>query len=208
MTALQPIINATGSSVFEGGLKSWLTDLRVFLAGLFGTDGTKVTARKTLLEPGDSGKFYRSNGATSDPTWETLPSGGASCFFRGYGTYDATNATGDGTYCYFTGGEAFDIENCYSASSSLGQFTAPSNGYYMFNVSVNWGNAEQSEFYFTLFLGAEAVGCHNSDSKGSMTLSSIVYLSATSTLYPAFVASGGSKTVDRLSYSFSGCKLG
>lgn len=48
MTALPDSSLWTGSSVTEGGFKSAQNDLRAFLAGLLGTDGTNATALSTL----------------------------------------------------------------------------------------------------------------------------------------------------------------
>jgi hypothetical protein len=48
MTALPPASDITGSTRTEGEAKAWLTDVRGFLAGTLGTDGTVATALATL----------------------------------------------------------------------------------------------------------------------------------------------------------------
>lgn len=48
MTALPAAADFTGSSVTEADFKSAITDLRAYLAGLHGTDGTAATALATL----------------------------------------------------------------------------------------------------------------------------------------------------------------
>lgn len=48
MTALPPILDMTGSSITEAQAKTWLTNLRAYLSGLLGTDGTAATALGTL----------------------------------------------------------------------------------------------------------------------------------------------------------------
>lgn len=53
MTALPPILDVTGSSTTEAKAKTWLTNLRAYLAGLLGTDGTPNTAISTLFSSGD-----------------------------------------------------------------------------------------------------------------------------------------------------------
>jgi hypothetical protein len=47
-TPLQSITNLTGNTVTEAQAKAWFTDLRAYLAGLFGEDGLPATARVTL----------------------------------------------------------------------------------------------------------------------------------------------------------------
>lgn len=47
-TALDPIANLTGAGVTEAGAKTWFTNMRAYLAGLFGTDGDIATARAAL----------------------------------------------------------------------------------------------------------------------------------------------------------------
>ena len=177
-----------------------------FVTTLVGTDGTKATARKTLLEPGDAGKFYRSNGTTSDPTWETLPSGGASDFFKAH-TSSITNATGDSTYYYLTSStEDFDVSSAFNASS--GVFTVPSTGYYQFNLFVKWSNAEASSFSFSLGVGNDFVLKDSSQTSDSLSLSTIIHLTMSDTVSPFFKAAGGSKTVDIGEIYISGCKIG
>lgn len=53
MTALPPILDVTGSSTTEAQAKTWLTNLRAYLAGLLGADGTPNTAISTLFSSGD-----------------------------------------------------------------------------------------------------------------------------------------------------------
>lgn len=53
MTALPPILDVTGSSTTEAQAKTWLTNLRAYLAGLLGADGTTNTAISTLFSSGD-----------------------------------------------------------------------------------------------------------------------------------------------------------
>lgn len=77
MTALQPIANFTASTVTEAGAKSFITDMRAYLAGLFGTDGVPATALATVgalaaqyaalsgaytILAADRGKFYGATG--------------------------------------------------------------------------------------------------------------------------------------------------
>jgi hypothetical protein len=50
-TELPPSSDFTGSAVTEGAFKAAITALRSYLSGLFGVDGTVVTALKTLLAP-------------------------------------------------------------------------------------------------------------------------------------------------------------
>lgn len=59
MTALPPILDVTGSSTTEAQAKTWLTNLRAYLAGLLGTDGTPNTAIYTLFS-GGGGKIPES----------------------------------------------------------------------------------------------------------------------------------------------------
>ena len=47
-TPLPSITNLTGNTVTEAQAKTWFTDLRAYLAGLFGEDGLPATARVTL----------------------------------------------------------------------------------------------------------------------------------------------------------------
>jgi hypothetical protein len=47
-TPLPSITNLTGNTVTEAQAKAWFTDLRAYLAGLFGEDGLPATARVTL----------------------------------------------------------------------------------------------------------------------------------------------------------------
>ena len=47
-TPLPSITNLTGNTVTEAQAKAWFTDLRAYLAGLFGEDGLPSTARVTL----------------------------------------------------------------------------------------------------------------------------------------------------------------
>jgi VWA-like domain (DUF2201) len=61
MPALPPISNFTGSTVTEGQFKTALSDLRSYLAGLLGTDGSPATALITL---GSLGSGYVSKTAT------------------------------------------------------------------------------------------------------------------------------------------------
>jgi len=61
MPALPPISNFTGSTVTEGQFKTALSDLRSYLAGLLGTDGSAATALITL---GSLGSGYVSKTAT------------------------------------------------------------------------------------------------------------------------------------------------
>lgn len=53
MTALPPILDVIGSSTTEAQAKTWLTNLRAYLAGLLGADGTPNTAISTLFSSGD-----------------------------------------------------------------------------------------------------------------------------------------------------------
>lgn len=48
MTALRPITDLTGSSITEAQAKLWFSDLRDYLNGLLGADGTVATAKSTL----------------------------------------------------------------------------------------------------------------------------------------------------------------
>lgn len=48
MTALPAATDFTGSTVTEGQFKTALTNLRAYLAELFGADGSAATARNTL----------------------------------------------------------------------------------------------------------------------------------------------------------------
>lgn len=59
MTALPPILDVTGSSTTEAQAKTWLTNLRAYLAGLLGADGTPNTAISTLFS-GGGGKIPES----------------------------------------------------------------------------------------------------------------------------------------------------
>lgn len=51
MTALPASTDFTASTVTEGQFKTALTNLRDYLSGLFGADGTQATARNTLGVP-------------------------------------------------------------------------------------------------------------------------------------------------------------
>lgn len=51
MTALPASTDFTASTVTEGQFKTALTNLRDYLSGLFGADGTQTTARNTLGVP-------------------------------------------------------------------------------------------------------------------------------------------------------------
>jgi hypothetical protein len=51
MPALPAATDFTGATVTEGQFKTAITGLRAYLNDLFGTDGTKATARNTLGVP-------------------------------------------------------------------------------------------------------------------------------------------------------------
>jgi len=68
MTALPPSTNATGAAVTEGEFKTFISDLRAFLAGLLGTDGVAATARATLGVPEGSSIVQSFNSRTGAVT--------------------------------------------------------------------------------------------------------------------------------------------
>lgn len=72
MTALPPIVQATGASVTEGEFKTFLSDLRAFLAGLLGTDGNAATARSSLGVPAGSSIVASFNTRTGAVTLSLL----------------------------------------------------------------------------------------------------------------------------------------
>lgn len=72
MTALPPSSDFSGGTVTQGGFKTAVNNLRDYLNGLLGTDGTVAAARNAL----GLGTAATKNTGTSTgtvPLWETLP---------------------------------------------------------------------------------------------------------------------------------------
>lgn len=76
MTALPASTDFTGASVTEGGVKTAITSLRDYLAGLFGTDGTAATALATLGAgfPAGTRMVFRQSAAPTGWTKDTTAS--------------------------------------------------------------------------------------------------------------------------------------
>jgi hypothetical protein len=139
MTALPPIADLTDADTTEAEAKTWFTNIRSFLSGLFGTDGTKATARKTLLEPSaTTGYVLTSNGSSSDPTWQAVSSGPSNYFVASL-TSQILNETGDGTDYNIVGyTETIDTGNNFAS----GIFVTPSNNNYYFYASVTLSSTD------------------------------------------------------------------
>lgn len=73
-TALPPATNFTGAGVTEGQFKAAVTDLRGYLNGLLGADGTTATARSTLglATVASTGRY---TDLTGIPAGSSIPAG-------------------------------------------------------------------------------------------------------------------------------------
>ena len=148
MTALQPISNLTATAVKQAGAKSWFTDLRSFLATILGSDGSKATARVTLLAPGAAGTVHKSNGTNSDPSWQY--GGPSDFFFAKVGNPGDPDCTGDGT----TATASFTNE----ISAGTGVFTAPASGFYQLNFTLRCANPTLKS---SIYAGIDTSGSNN-----------------------------------------------
>lgn len=164
------------------------------------------TSAVTSIATGTSGQVLTSNGASADPSFQTLTFPTVVAYL----TTGLTNQTGDGTGVNPLIFDTTLVNTGSAYSTSTGIFTAPSAGNYMVSCTVMFNNLspdfDQGELRFerpvggafqicTFNPGLNATSVTGYTNVYSSTLSGIVPLTASQDFRIGLVVRGGSKTV-------------
>lgn len=189
--------------------------------------GSPVKARVRVTDLGDNyvdcrtNPFSQSQGPISHSNLAGLANNDHAFYldrrveplFLAYNNATISNVTGDGTtYFIIFNAEEFDIDNNFNTTT--GEFTAPVNGYYSFNVNIGLnGLIEEThgDFFLRLDVGSDLfllqcgkAGIEDSGSKLALNGSCIAYMAASTVAKVAVDVAGSAKTVDILASAFPG----
>lgn len=217
-------INSWGSNnpaqVAKGGTgNNQFTNLNQVIIG-----GSTATGALQQVAGGTAGQVLTATGTTSAPIWADIGSAATTCAFRGYLSTDDWNCTGDGTEFVVGSGNPYTIElNIGSNFSTDGYFTAPTDGYYVLYMSLQYRSTASSTAQETIGwiatgtsasiiagtfpLPARCTGFYGDNRDNNINNAQIYCMSAGEKAWVMFEAGTGIKDISVVGCIFSGYLL-